>query len=139
MTADTFSPERILERALDTEMISVEQLRQLNAAALPGVVPLDVRSVEEIREGVIPGSALFPCEHNQVDREDTAIFSRCFHERFRPEDFDPAKTYVLICRTGQRTAIALDVFQQHGLACCELLGGIVEWRRHGLPLDPVSI
>ena len=138
MDGRTCSAERTLTRAMDTEMISAEQLQLLSNAGIPSVVPLDIRSDTEIMEGVIPGSTLFPCDHDQVDRKNTAIFSRCFHEKFKRENFDSDNQYILICRTGHRTAIALDVMLRNGLQCCELLGGIVEWKRHGFPLVKVS-
>jgi rhodanese-related sulfurtransferase len=134
MDGRTFSAEQTLTRAMDTEMISAEQLRLLSEADIPSVVSLDIRSDMEIMEGIIPRSTLFPCDHDQVDRKNTAIFSRCFHEHFKPENFDSDNQYILICRTGHRTAIALDVMLRHGLQCCELLGGIVEWKRLGFPL-----
>jgi len=135
MPNDIFTAERVLERALDTEMISAAQLRVLCAARLPNVVLLDIRTEEEIAQDAIPGSAMFACDHDIDNPENTAIFSKSFHENFDPQKFNPDEIYVLICRTGHRVAFALDTFLNNELLACELLGGIVEWKRLGYPLE----
>ena len=133
------SAEQILENSLESEMISAEQLQRLNQAQLSNVVLLDVRTTIEHHQGVISGSALFPCDHDLENLENTTIFEKNFHERFQPEQFDQKQRYILICRTGPRTAIALETFLKHGFMTCELLGGVTEWQRLGLPLQPVDI
>ena len=139
MPKNVLSAERALERAMDTEMISAEQLRILCAANLPNVVLLDIRSEEELDQGVIHGSVMLPCDHDTENPENTAIFSKSFHANFNPEKFNPNDKYVLICRTGHRVAIALDTFLKHNLLSCELLGGIIEWNRLGFPLEKVVV
>ncbi|MBF0161629.1 MAG: hypothetical protein HQL88_05000 [Magnetococcales bacterium] len=135
MSAFPLAPEQILEKALESEMISVEQLHHLLQARPPRVVLLDVRTAQEHRLGVIPGSRMLPCDHDLDNLENMAIFSDSFRERFRPEQFDPADRHILVCRTGPRTAVALAAFLQHDLPACEVLGGITEWQRKGLPLQ----
>ncbi|MBF0584186.1 MAG: hypothetical protein HQL80_08130 [Magnetococcales bacterium] len=135
MSSHSLSTERILEKALESEMISAEQLHLLIQTPPPDLLWLDVRTPSEHRQGVIPGSVLFPCDHNLQNLEDTSVFISSFGKKFRPELFDNGKKYVLICRTGPRTAIALEMFLRHGLAACELLGGITEWRRQGLAVE----
>ncbi|MEO5355016.1 MAG: rhodanese-like domain-containing protein [Magnetococcus sp. XQGC-1] len=136
MSSQPLSPEQILANALDSEMISVEKLHLLIQNPLPQVVLLDVRTPLEHQQGVIPGSLLFPCDHDLDNLENTAIFRASFHERFRPDLFDPERCYILICRTGPRTAIALENFLRHDLPACELLGGVTEWRQKGFSLQP---
>jgi len=41
--------------------------------------------------------------------------------------------------TDNRVAIALDTFLKHNLLSCELLGGIIEWKRLGFPLEKVIV
>ena len=130
--------EQILEKALDTEMISAAQLRELLALRPARLVLLDIRTESEHLKGIIPGAALFPCDHNLQNLEDISVFDKSFHGRFDPEKFDPAQRYVLICRTGPRTAVALNTFLNHDLMACELLGGITEWQRQGFPLHPAD-
>ncbi|MBF0623917.1 MAG: hypothetical protein HQL82_03820 [Magnetococcales bacterium] len=129
--------EEILAKALFNEMISVHQLHKVISANPLRVVLLDVRTAIEHQEGVIPRSTLFPCDHNLENREDTGPFSHSFHARFRPEAFDPETRYVLICRSGPRTAIALARFLECGLQACELIGGTIEWARF-FPLVPAA-
>ncbi|MEO5363814.1 MAG: rhodanese-like domain-containing protein [Magnetococcus sp. DMHC-8] len=135
MSTQDFPPERILAQAIDSEMISVEQLALLLQAPPPTLTLLDVRTPMEHRQGVIPGSVLFPCDHDLDNLENTTIFSASFRSRFKPEAFAPDRQYVLICRTGPRTAIALEAFLCYSLAACELLGGVTEWRKKGLALQ----
>ena len=138
MPAQPIVPEQILAKAMASEMISVQQLHHLIQFPQPLVVLLDVRTPTEQQLGVIPGSMLFPCDHDLNNLDNTTIFAESFHSRFRPEQFDPTAYYILICRTGPRTAIALEVFLQHNLFACELLGGITEWQHKGLALQPPS-
>lgn len=139
MSHPSLSAEQILEKALDAEMISVEQLHLLVSARLPTVILLDIRTHQEHRQGILSGSVLFPCAHDLDNLENTLPFSRDFHKKFRPEAFDRTHQYILICRTGPRTAIALETFLQHDLAACELLGGITEWQNKGLTLHPPDL
>ncbi|MBF0272840.1 MAG: hemerythrin domain-containing protein [Magnetococcales bacterium] len=124
----------ILEKALFNEMISAAQLQRIIDMAPPEVVLLDLRTETEHREGIISGSRLYPCDHNLIDRQDTEPFRRSFEATFSPEQFNPDHWYVLICRSGPRAAIALEIMQQHDLKTCELVGGIQEWTRQGFPL-----
>jgi len=126
----------ILTRALFNEMLSVAQLHRLLEQAPPEMVLLDLRTPIEHQEGIIPGSRLFPCDHNLIDRQDTDPFRRSFSANFEPEQFDPQHWHVLICRSGPRAAIALEAFQEHDLKACELIGGIQEWLQQGLTLVP---
>ncbi|OSM02151.1 rhodanese-like domain-containing protein [Magnetofaba australis] len=129
--------ESILDKAMATEMISVEQLKRI-VRALPHaqVVLLDVRTGEEHDEGVIPGSTLYPCDHDLIDRENTAPFTADFDNKFDPTQFDADTRYILICRTGPRTEIALERFLDAELQACELIGGVNAWREQGLCLAP---
>lgn len=134
MSSPPVSPEQILEKALESEMISAEKLHILIQSPPPRLVWLDLRTPLEHQQGIIPGSILFPCDHNLKNLEDTTVFTRSFDERFKPEALDADTRYILICRTGPRTAIALERFLCHNLMACELLGGITEWRRLGLTI-----
>ena len=131
--------KKILEKALDMEIISAQQLREISAAKLSHIRLLDVRTPQEQAQGVIPGSDLFPCDHNLENPENTAIFNNDFHHRFAPELFSDQFLYILICRTGPRTAIALDTFLKHHIPACELLGGTTEWQRLGFQLEKMPI
>ncbi|MBF8274389.1 MAG: Rhodanese domain protein [Magnetococcales bacterium] len=118
--------EKILQRSLSNEMISPEQLHTIITHAPRDLVLLDIRCQVEYREGIIPGALLFPNDHNLENREDTSIFRQCFECLFKPEKFDSAMRYILICRSGPRTEIALEAFLEHGFSACELVGGMLE-------------
>lgn len=127
-------PLAIIKKSLFSEMISAEQLHVIVETKPVGVVLLDVRTEIEFQEGVIPGSHLYPCDHNLENREDMARFLASFEATFRKEQFDPKIGYILICRSGPRTEIALAAFLQHGLQACELMGGVEEWKRQNYSL-----
>ncbi|MBF0131503.1 MAG: hypothetical protein HQL75_02820 [Magnetococcales bacterium] len=130
--------EEIIERALFNEMISAQQLHDVMAGNPQRLMLLDIRCREEYREGIIPGSVLFPNDHNLEDRSDTSVFRRCFNLLFKPEKFNPLMRFVLVCRSGPRTEIAMEIFLEHGFSACELIGGIMEWSRQGFSLEPAE-
>ena len=130
--------QNILDKALFNEMISTDQLKKIVDSPPTGAVIVDLRSEMEQQEGIIPSSHLYPCDHNLKNRQDTTIFSDFFNHIFDPAHFDPEKYYILICRSGPRTAIALEIFIDNGLKACELVGGIEEWKRQQYPLVPVD-
>ncbi|MBF0371220.1 MAG: hemerythrin domain-containing protein [Magnetococcales bacterium] len=126
----------IVHKALFNEMISAGQLHQVVAAPPGNVVLIDLRTETEQLEGIIPGSHLYPCDHNLENRQDTGPFEACFGATFDADRFDADKWYVLICRSGPRTEIALEKFLDEGLKACELIGGIEEWKRQNYPVSP---
>ncbi|MBF0455004.1 MAG: hemerythrin domain-containing protein [Magnetococcales bacterium] len=128
----------IIDSALFNEIISVSQLNQIVKQPPSDALIVDLRTETEQQEGIIPGSHLFPCHHNLLNRQDTQPFKEDFMQRFNPNMFDPEKRYFLICRSGPRTEIALEVFLEHNLMACELIGGIQEWLREGLPLETIT-
>ncbi|MBF0423735.1 MAG: hypothetical protein HQL73_12170 [Magnetococcales bacterium] len=130
--------EAIIDKAMFNEMISVEQLHKIVTGTASNLMLLDIRCPEEQREGIIPGSFLFPNGHNLANRSDTSIFRRSFSDRFKPEQFNPDLRYILICRSGPRTEIALPAFLEHGFSACELIGGVLEWVRQGFALAPAD-
>lgn len=45
---------------------------------------------------------------------------------------------LVICRSGRRSAHAASMLRRHGVSAKNVKGGILAWKRHGLPLDPTS-
>lgn len=94
--------------------LSAEDLR--NSLAKGNLRLIDVRTTEELAEGMIPGA-----EHIALD------------------DFDPAeldvgdgREVILYCRSGRRSGIAAERLAQHtGKAARHLAGGIIAWREAG--------
>ncbi|MEG3640636.1 rhodanese-like domain-containing protein [Magnetococcus sp. PR-3] len=124
--------EQIVERAVASEMISADQLLQVIEAKPDHVVILDIRTEVEFKEGMIAHSLKYPFDHNLENREDTGPFSDDFFKRCKPAGLDDQKCYILLCRTGPRTEIAVEAFVDAGLDACELVGGINGWKDQGL-------
>jgi rhodanese-related sulfurtransferase len=84
-------------------------------------VVLDVRTEAEYREGHIPGAVL-------VD-----FRSPAFRERVASLARD--RSYLVYCRTGNRSGSALRVMEELGFGTLHhLAGGIVMWKEQGLPV-----
>jgi hemerythrin len=125
----------ITEKAIFNEIITVDQFRLMVERTPPDVVFLDIRTDIEHRQGVISGSCLYPCDHDLDNRFNTEPFQKSFNYVFNSKQFDSEKLYVLICHSGVRTEFAMEVFLEHGLKACELLGGIEEWKRQNNPIS----
>ncbi|TPV35440.1 rhodanese-like domain-containing protein [Paucihalobacter ruber] len=87
------------------------QLNQSNNA-----VVLDVRTLDEVAEGVIPNAI-----HIDIFKGQGFIDEL--------EQLPKDKTYFVYCRSGRRSAQACDVMQKLGFKeTYNLLGGIMEWQ-----------
>jgi rhodanese-related sulfurtransferase len=78
----------------------------------------------------------WPSEY-QDGHIETAINMNLYSEGFETEigKLDKGKTYMAYCRTGRRTAIAVDIMEKVGFTKVYLIAGdIVDWRSEGLPL-----
>ncbi|NOZ58759.1 MAG: rhodanese-like domain-containing protein [Euryarchaeota archaeon] len=88
-----------------------------------GVEVLDVRTPQEYYgEGHIKGAKLIPLSELQ----------------HRLRELNPAKRYLIYCRTGHRSAQACRLLSQLGFETYNQLGGIVQWARLGLPVEGVA-
>jgi rhodanese-related sulfurtransferase len=80
---------------------------------------IDVRSDEEVAEGVIPGA-----EHIPLDRFDPALLG--------PDD---GREVVLYCRSDRRSGIAGEkLAEATGKPATHLEGGILAWEAAGQPI-----
>src|SRR5690554_3305409 len=78
-------------------------------------VIIDVRTDEEIEEGIIPGAI-------QMNIQDAAKFYE------DAKGLDASKNYYIYCRSGGRSAQACMLFQSLGIEnAYNLVGGITEW------------
>lgn len=89
--------------------------------ASPGVTIIDVRSPEEFAEGHIEGAVNFnvqgPDFLSQIDT------------------LDPAGTYAVYCRSGNRSQAAVATMADNGITgIYELESGITGWQGAGLPV-----
>lgn len=77
-----------------------------------GVLVLDVRTQEEYDEGHIPGAVCLP---NEEIRSDMPIV------------FDKDTEILLYCRSGRRSAEALEKLEKMGYTNVSDFGGILDW------------
>ena len=81
-----------------------------------GVIPVDVRTADEYEAGKIPNSLV---GYDWMNGE--------FHDKF--DDFDPEKSYVFICRSGNRSMQACLFMQSQGIEqVYNLRGGMMNWQ-----------
>jgi rhodanese-related sulfurtransferase len=84
-------------------------------AKKPNTVIIDVRTPEEFQTGHIEGAKL-------INVQDSGNFIRQIHA------LDPAKHYLLYCRTGKRSMNAATIMQTKGFTkVSDLRDGISEW------------
>ena len=79
-------------------------------------VIMDVRSPQEIQEGIIPGASVFIDFNNEP-----------FEEKVK--DLDKNKTYLIYCRSGSRSGKACKIMAELGFSgpLYNLAKGISEW------------
>lgn len=88
-----------------------EQLANDNNAFI-----LDVRTEEEVAEGIIPKA-----KHINIYKGQGFIYE--------VEELDKSKNYYVYCRSGGRSAQACAVMNQLGFEnTFNLVGGFIEWR-----------
>lgn len=88
----------------------------------PGTTVLDIRTAPEVAQARIPGAV-------NID-----LFSPDFAQRIAELDLDA--TYLLYCRSGNRTAAARQLMSQLGFTdVVDVQGGIIAWANAGLPLE----
>ena len=86
----------------------------------PSFVILDVRTAEEFASGYI----------------ENAINIDYYSDAFRDEldNLDKTKTYLIYCRSGRRSADALDIMTELDFReVYNMLGGIIDWQAEELP------
>ena len=89
-------------------------------SANPSAVMLDVRTPGEFRAGHIDKAVL-------IDFENQSFLSEI-------KKLDPAKTYFVYCRSGNRSGQAISQMKAHGIKNIhELKGGLVS-NKEGIPL-----
>lgn len=91
-------------------------------AGSPSFVLLDVRTPEEFAQGRIAGAIL-------LDYRGAGF-------QWDLARLDRSQTYLVYCRTGNRSSYAVRIMAEMGFAhVYDLDGGIVLWEAEGLPLE----
>lgn len=88
----------------------------------PAVVVLDVRTPEEFATGHLANAINVDASGDDFDA--------------RIAQLDPAKTYAVYCRSGNRSQVAVARMAEAGFTdIVELESGIVGWQAAGLPIS----
>jgi rhodanese-related sulfurtransferase len=118
----TFLPEPTIpnQTAEDLSVTEAYDMIQANIDN-PDFVIIDVRTPEEYAISYIEGSALLDLNGGVFEVEVKAL--------------DRCTTYLLYCRSGNRSESAFELMKSLNFAeVYNMLGGIVEWEANGLPL-----
>lgn len=106
--------------ATDTETeLSPERAAELVA---DGAQLIDVRQEYEWDEGRIEGATHIPLEELPA----------------RAESIDRERPIVFQCRSGNRSALAAQVFGESGYEAFNLSGGLLAWVQADLPIIPAD-
>lgn len=82
---------------------------------------LDIWTPDEYESGHIENSIM-------ID-----YYSDTFQDEI--DELDKNKTYLIYCRTGRRTGLALDIMEELGFfEVYNMLGGITQWQVEGFPV-----
>jgi rhodanese-related sulfurtransferase len=73
---------------------------------------IDVREVDEVATGIIPGA-----EHIPLGLVE-----------YKYQDLDKSKEYVMICRSGGRSGMACQFLEEQGFNVTNMSGGMLEWQ-----------
>lgn len=100
----------------------VSAQRAFELAADPGITVIDVRTPEEFAEGHLAGATMIDFQ-NPTFADEVA-------------ELDRSGRYLVYCRSGNRSAQAVDVMRQLGFGeLYDMDGGIIAWTEAGLPLE----
>lgn len=72
---------------------------------------LDVREINEVAQGKIPGAIHIPLGLLE----------------FRMTELDKSKTYVMVCRSGGRSSRATQFLDSYGYNVINMQGGMMAW------------
>lgn len=87
-------------------------------SATDNAVILDVRTVEEVKEGVIPGAVNIDFKRDDFEQNVAGL--------------DKEKTYFVYCASGVRSAKAADKMTELGFTRLYVLeGGMKAWKKEG--------
>lgn len=100
----------------------VDAARFAEVVATPGVTVIDVRTPEEFAEGHIAGALNYNVQGPDFAQQISTL--------------DPAGTYAVYCRSGNRSQPAVAAMAGAGITgIYELQTGIVGWQEAGLPVE----
>ncbi|SEM54671.1 Rhodanese-related sulfurtransferase [Mesobacillus persicus] len=92
------------------KQLSVKEVENLLKEKQP-INIIDVREVDEVATGKIPGAIHIPLGLLE----------------FRMQELDKAKEYIMVCRSGGRSASAAQLLDYHGYKVINMTGGMMLW------------
>lgn len=116
------SGQELLRRVRE-QITEVEPTEVLDLLGSPDVAIVDVRELEEVEQGKLPGAAHVPRSYLETRIEGVAP--------------DRTKRVILYCASGNRSAFgAKSLMEEMGYERVEsLAGGITLWKDHGYPVE----
>lgn len=91
------------------EISTTEVVEKLQAGEQLNLI--DVREVEEVQEGHIPGITHIPLGLLE----------------FRVQELDKSKPYIIVCRSSARSGRATDFLTAQGYDATNMVGGMLAW------------
>lgn len=73
---------------------------------------IDVREVDEVAQGKIPGAINIPLGLLE----------------FRMHELDKSVEYTMVCRSGGRSGMAAQLLESHGYKVVNMTGGMIAWK-----------
>ena len=118
----SISGQELLRRVRE-QIAEVEPTEVLDLLGSPDVAIVDVRELEEVEQGKLPGAAHVPRSYLETRVEGIAP--------------DRSKRVILYCASGNRSAFgAKTLMEEMGYERVEsLAGGITLWKDHGYPVE----
>jgi adenylyltransferase/sulfurtransferase len=107
--------------------ISVQRLKQLLDQEASNLILIDVRYESEYALGQVPGSVLVPFPEIQSGQGITKIKQLLDEKRQSHPGVEPH--LIVICKAGIRSAKALVLLQEAGIAGTNVTGGIHAWSK----------
>jgi rhodanese-related sulfurtransferase len=92
------------------KQISTTEVKQLLESG-KSLNLIDVREVDEVKEGKIPGVVNIPL----------GLLEARMHE------LDKSKEYIMVCRSGGRSGRATQFLESWGYQVINMSGGMLEW------------
>ncbi|MBI4606678.1 MAG: molybdopterin-synthase adenylyltransferase MoeB [Planctomycetes bacterium] len=117
-------PAALAERlqGLRSEIQEVPPLEARTLLASRGVLPVDVREADELRQGRLAGAIHLPRGFLELQAEQKLS--------------DPARSYLVYSSEGVRSLLAAETLKRMGFAnVVSLAGGYLRWEREGCPVE----
>lgn len=120
-TSTVETPDSSLVVEQPSAPVRVDAAQFANIVATPGIQIIDVRTPEEFAEGHIEGAVNFNVQGPEFANQIAGL--------------DPAGTYAVYCRSGNRSVAAVAQMSEIGInGIFELESGTIGWEEAGLPV-----